>query len=122
KYVTQQLENEGIQKFIEAYNTLIEGLETKRLKALGDYMPTQKIVFADLNVKPIYHSLDELQFGKRLFKQDSWNKQNKLNASGPYSILSDFQLIPMALTEGDIEALLQSAQRMQISCDSSLPA
>jgi len=33
-FVTQQLENEGIQKFIDSYNMLMKGLEEKRLKAL----------------------------------------------------------------------------------------
>jgi len=35
-FVTQQLENEGIQKFTEAYNELITNLAEKRLKILGD--------------------------------------------------------------------------------------
>lgn len=79
KFVTQQLENEGIQKFMDSYNTLIEGLETKRLKALGDNEPTQEITLAGLDVKPVYASLDELQFGKRLFKQDPylWKKDKE---------------------------------------------
>ncbi len=35
-FITQQLENEGIQKFTEAYNTLISNLADKRMKMLGD--------------------------------------------------------------------------------------
>ena len=35
-FVTQQLENEGIQKFTESYNTLISNLADKRMKMLGN--------------------------------------------------------------------------------------
>ncbi len=35
-FVTQQLENEGIQKFTESYNTLISNLAEKRMKMLGN--------------------------------------------------------------------------------------
>ncbi|TCK80679.1 bifunctional transaldolase/phosoglucose isomerase [Albibacterium bauzanense] len=79
KFVTQQLENEGIQKFMDSYNSLIEGLEVKRLKALGDHVPTQEIALAGLDAKPVYASLDELHFGKRLFKQDPnlWKKDKE---------------------------------------------
>lgn len=79
KFVTQQLENEGIQKFIEAYNTLITGLEEKRLKALGESIPTQQFALANIDVKSMFTSLDELQFGRRLFKQDPylWTKNRE---------------------------------------------
>jgi transaldolase len=35
-FITQQLENEGVQKFTKSYNTLISNLADKRLKMLGD--------------------------------------------------------------------------------------
>jgi transaldolase len=35
-FITQQLENEGIQKFTESYNKLISNLADKRMKFLGD--------------------------------------------------------------------------------------
>ncbi len=35
-FITQQLENEGVQKFTESYNKLISNLADKRLKMLGD--------------------------------------------------------------------------------------
>jgi transaldolase len=34
-FITQQLENEGVQKFTEAYNKLISNLADKRMKMLG---------------------------------------------------------------------------------------
>lgn len=35
-FITQQLENEGVQKFTESYNKLISNLADKRIKMLGD--------------------------------------------------------------------------------------
>lgn len=131
KFVTQQLENEGIQKFIESYNTLIEGLEAKRIKALEGKIPKQEINSAALDVKPIYTSLDELQFGKRLFKQDSylWRKDKKQvntisERLGWLNLTQDSikKLDKLSLTGIDIVAMHQSALRMQTSCDPTIPA
>ena len=35
-FITQQLENEGIQKFTESFNKLISNLADKRMKMLGE--------------------------------------------------------------------------------------
>jgi transaldolase/glucose-6-phosphate isomerase len=72
--VTQQLENEGIQKFIEPYNKLITSIADKRAKFLGDTAPVQKISFGSLkdDVAAVFSALDELQAGKRLFRRDAY--------------------------------------------------
>ncbi len=77
-FVTQQLENEAIQKFIESYNKLISNLADKRLKFLGDQVSPQQISFSklDAELKEAYKSIDEKQIALLLFKQDPhlWKK------------------------------------------------
>jgi len=72
--ITQQLENDGIQKFIEPYNKLMTSIADKRAKFLGDNAPVQKINFGNLKdeVTASFGSLDELQAGKRLFGRDAY--------------------------------------------------
>jgi transaldolase / glucose-6-phosphate isomerase len=76
--VTQQLENEGIRKFIEAYNKLLVDLAKKRADILKECDSIQQISYGDLKseVNAAYASLDEKQAGRRLFAQDSylWKK------------------------------------------------
>jgi transaldolase/glucose-6-phosphate isomerase len=77
-FVTQQLENEGVQKFTESYNKLISNLADKRLKMLGDQASPQKISCSklDAEVKAAYASMDEKQIARLLFAQDPhlWKK------------------------------------------------
>ena len=72
--VTQQLENDGIQKFIEPYNKLMAAIADKRAKFLGDAASVQKISFGSLkdDAAATFTALDELQAGKRLFRRDAY--------------------------------------------------
>ncbi len=80
-FVTQQLENEGIQNFIEAYNKLISNLADKRMKLLGDGASPQQISSGkmDAEVKATYTSMDEKQIARLLFAQDPhlWKKDTE---------------------------------------------
>ncbi|MEO7174765.1 MAG: bifunctional transaldolase/phosoglucose isomerase [Saprospiraceae bacterium] len=71
-FVTQQLENEGIQKFIESYNELISNLADKRMKLLGGEASPQQISCGKLEaeVKSAYTSMDEKQIARLLFAMD----------------------------------------------------
>ncbi|MGE5428658.1 MAG: bifunctional transaldolase/phosoglucose isomerase [Methylococcaceae bacterium] len=74
EFVTQQLENEGIQKFKEAYNTLIGNLAKKRADMLGAQNPKMQISAGSLKkeLEAAYASLDEKQAGRRLFAKDPY--------------------------------------------------
>lgn len=71
-FVTKELENEGIQKFIEAYAKLMTGLSKKRNDLLKDAIAQQSINAQKLDkeFKSTCQALDEIQAGMRLFKQD----------------------------------------------------
>ncbi len=77
-FITQQLENEGIQKFTESYNKLISNLADKRLKILGDETSPQQISCGklDAEVKAAFKSMDEKQTARLLFAMDPhlWKK------------------------------------------------
>ena len=77
-FVTQQLENEGVQKFTESYNKLISNLADKRLKMLGDGASPQQINCGKLaaEVKAAFASMDEKQIARLLFARDPnlWKK------------------------------------------------
>jgi transaldolase/glucose-6-phosphate isomerase len=72
-FVTEQLEQDGIQKFIDAYNKLIENLAAKRLKMLGAIVPQQEISAAAFNdeLQTVLKSLDEKQVSRRMFDKDA---------------------------------------------------
>ena len=72
--LTQQLENEGIQKFIEPYNKLMTSIAEKRAKFLGATAPVQTLGLGSLKdeTAAAYAALDELQAGKRLFRRDAY--------------------------------------------------
>jgi len=71
-FVTQQLENEGIQKFTEAYNALISNIASKRIQFLGDKVSTQQISCGKLKseINAAYASIDKKQIGRLLFEKD----------------------------------------------------
>lgn len=73
-FVTQQLENEGIQKFTDAYNKLISNLANKRLKILEYEVSRQQISCGKLEkeIKAAYESLDEKQIPRLLFSGDPY--------------------------------------------------
>jgi transaldolase/glucose-6-phosphate isomerase len=73
-FLTQQLENEGIQKFTDSYNELIKNLANKRLKILGNQASPQLISYGNLEdeIKSAYDCMDEKQAGMLLFAQDPY--------------------------------------------------
>ena len=77
-FVTQQLENEGIQKFSDDYYKLINNLSEKRAKILASDAPTQQISCGKLEkeVSATYKSIDEKQISRILFSEDPslWKK------------------------------------------------
>lgn len=81
EFVTQQLENEGIQKFKDSYNKLLENLAKKRTDILGVQYSRQQISFGDLRKEtdPAFSSLDEKQAGRRLFAKDPYLWKNDPN-------------------------------------------
>ena len=80
-FITQQLENEGIQNFLKDYKKLLINLADKRLKMLGDNASPQHISCGklDAEVKAAYASIDEKQIAKLLFAQDPhlWKKEKE---------------------------------------------
>jgi len=70
--VTRQLENEGIQKFTDAYNKLISNLADKRMKTIGKESDSLKISCGKLakEVNAAYASADEKQIKSLLFAKD----------------------------------------------------
>ncbi|HTB33091.1 MAG TPA: bifunctional transaldolase/phosoglucose isomerase [Bacteroidia bacterium] len=73
-FVTAQLENEGIQKFTDSYNTLISNLANKRMKVSGDQTSSQQISCGKLDkeINSAYASMDEKQTGRLLFAEDPY--------------------------------------------------
>ncbi len=80
-FITQQLENEGVQSFTEAYNELISNLANKRMKIIDNGTPSQQISCGKLDkeLKATYASLDEKQTSKLLFEKDPylWKADNQ---------------------------------------------
>ena len=76
--IMQQLENEGVQKFVESYNKLISDLANKRMNVLGDADSPQTISAGklDAKIKETYSSMDEKQVPQLLFANDPylWKK------------------------------------------------
>lgn len=73
-FITDQLVNEGIQKFIDPFDNLMITLAKKRKEILGDKTGFQKITYgkSESSVKDALKSLDEKQFTRRLFARDPY--------------------------------------------------
>ncbi len=73
-FITEQLVNEGIQKFIDPFDNLMITLAKKRKEILSDKTGFQKISFgkSESQVKEALKSLDEKQFTRRLFAKDPY--------------------------------------------------
>ena len=73
-FVTDQLVNDGIQKFIDPFNNLMVTLAKKRKEILGNESGSQKITYgkSESSVKDALKSLDEKQFTRRLFAKDPY--------------------------------------------------
>ena len=73
-FITQQLEYDGIQKFIEPYNKLISGLAEKRNKIMDSKLSAQQINGGALKkeIEAAYDIIDQDQAGRRLFNKDPY--------------------------------------------------
>jgi transaldolase / glucose-6-phosphate isomerase len=71
-FVTRQLVNEGIEKFIKPYDNLMKTLADKRLEFLSDRAGKQEIEFGqnESEIKSAFGSLDEKQIARRIFTKD----------------------------------------------------
>jgi len=80
-FVTRQLVNEGIQKFIEPYDMLMRALAVKRQQLLRDKMAQQTVSpgASKTEVAAAFESLDAKQFGRRLYAHDAslWKSEPK---------------------------------------------
>jgi transaldolase/glucose-6-phosphate isomerase len=80
--VTQQLEDEGIEKFNQPYDDLMANLEEKRAAALQERVDLQSLAMGDYE-GPVRDTLERLEresFSKRLWRKDPtlWSsKQNE---------------------------------------------
>ncbi|MGD8866912.1 MAG: bifunctional transaldolase/phosoglucose isomerase [Gemmatimonadales bacterium] len=79
--VTDQLLEEGIQKFIDPFDRLIATLATERARFLGDHAVSQKVASgaAESLIAAGLAALDEQRFGRRLFDGDPylWKSEAK---------------------------------------------
>jgi transaldolase/glucose-6-phosphate isomerase len=71
-FVTRQLVNEGIEKFISPYDNLMKTLADKRLKLLSDKIGSQEIFFGNnkSEIESAFNSIDEKQMTRRIFAKD----------------------------------------------------
>ncbi len=73
-FVTRQLVNEGIEKFIKPYDNLMKTLAAKRLDFLSERAGKQEIDYGENEsaVKSAFSSLDEKQIARRIFSKDPY--------------------------------------------------
>ena len=73
-FITTQLVNEGIQKFISPFDNLIKSLADKREKILSEKGGSQSLNFASVkgDVKEAFSSLEQKQFSRRMFAKDPY--------------------------------------------------
>ncbi len=73
-FVTHQLVNEGIQKFIDPYDNLMKSLAQKRNDIMGDAAGKQSISYgkSKSSVSAVMKSLNEKQYARRLFEKDPY--------------------------------------------------
>lgn len=119
--ITQQLENEGIQKFIDPYDELMTTLSKEREKVLQDQRPIQEIHFGKLKnrILSAYGSLDEKRAGRLLFSNHPVLKN--INDEGLTNLPNGLESLAVMMGV-NVEELLPSANRMWISSDPHVPA
>ena len=73
-FVTSQLVNDGIEKFIKPYDNLMKTLAAKRLDFLAERTGKQDIEFGEneSEIKSAFSSLDEKQIARRIFTKDPY--------------------------------------------------
>ncbi len=71
-FVTRQLVNEGIEKFIKPYDNLMKTLAVKRLDFLSERAGNQEIEYGENEsvIRSAFSSLDEKQIARRIFSKD----------------------------------------------------
>lgn len=71
--VTEQLENQGVKKFADAYATLIKALKDKREKAIHEPVDSQSFCLGpfDKDVNHRVAALEEERFASRLWRKDA---------------------------------------------------
>ena len=81
---TQQLEDEGVEKFSRAYDQLIEALENARTKALQEPVDVQQMNLGNFSaaVGIRLANLQENRFGPRLWRKDAslWKENPSVQA------------------------------------------
>jgi len=72
-FVTQQLMHEGVQKFIDPFDSLMRTLANKRLAMLGERAGSQSMALGKLKsaVTPAYKAFDSRQGARRLWAHDA---------------------------------------------------
>ena len=80
-FVTTQLLNDGIQKFIEPYDNLMKSLTLKRFELLAESVGKQSISYgkSKSEVNAAFKALNEMQLSQRLFAKDPylWSSDQK---------------------------------------------
>lgn len=114
--VTQQLENEGIRKFIESYNKLIADLAKKRKEIIKESDSVQLMNCGGLKaeVDADFVSLDEKRAGRWIFVRTPQLLMNEAELSKA--------LQPLVLLGLPVNGLMKSALQMKASCDPYIPA
>ncbi|MCB9265108.1 MAG: transaldolase [Lewinellaceae bacterium] len=120
-FIALQLENEGIQKFIDPYDDLMATLAQERAKILQGHYSKQEISAGNLErmVSDACDSLDEKQAARRLFARDPmlWTSEGG-SSEEAYNALGRLA----QLLGTDTQKLLPGAARMLASCDPYVPA
>lgn len=73
-FVTKQLENDGVKKFIEPYDQLMTSLAEKTAKSFGQNISTQQLSYGKYKkeIEAAYASIDEKRVGARLYSKDPY--------------------------------------------------
>ncbi len=81
-FVTRQLVNEGIEKFVSPFDNLMKTLSEKRLQFLSGQASSQEIDFGEneADIKSAFDSLNEKQIARRIFAKDPfiWKSDEKV--------------------------------------------
>ena len=79
--VTQQLEDEGIEKFVKPFNKLETTLEEKRKEALAESVDVQEVHLGEhkAQVESRISKMESSRFGNRLWRKDAslWKTDSK---------------------------------------------
>jgi transaldolase/glucose-6-phosphate isomerase len=73
-FITVQLENDGVKQFVKAFSQLMDTIAEKRVKILGENLPTQQISYGPLKkeIEAAYTTVDGKRAGVRLYAKDPY--------------------------------------------------